>query len=78
MVYSGAATWAVLKLVALFVPLRAEARRESRGLDVAQHGEEAYSTGEGAILVLESGRREPRLPAVAPGAATVVGEPVGV
>jgi Amt family ammonium transporter len=31
--------------------LRASAKEEGIGLDVTQHGEEAYSRGEGAILV---------------------------
>jgi ammonium transporter, Amt family len=33
------------------MPLRATAREEAIGMDVIQHGEEAYVTGEGAILV---------------------------
>jgi len=50
-VYSGAATFVILKVIALFTPLRATTREEGVGLDVTQHGEEAYSRGEGAILV---------------------------
>src|SRR5262249_41189288 len=50
--YSGAATFGLLKLVAVFAPLRAAGREEGLGLDVTQHGEEAYARGEGAILVL--------------------------
>jgi ammonium transporter, Amt family len=50
--YSGAATWALLKLVNVLVPLRAELTDEGLGLDVSQHGEEAYNEGEGAILIL--------------------------
>ncbi len=50
--YSGAATFGLLKLVAAFSPLRAASRDEGLGLDVTQHGEEAYAHGEGAILVL--------------------------
>ena len=50
--YSGVATFGLLKLVAAVVPLRAGAREEGLGLDVTQHGEEAYTRGEGAILVL--------------------------
>jgi Amt family ammonium transporter len=50
--YSGGATFGLLKLVAAFAPLRASARDEGLGLDVTQHGEEAYTRGEGAILVL--------------------------
>ena len=50
--WSAAATYGILKLVGLFIPLRAESRDEGLGLDVTQHGEEAYTRGEGAILVL--------------------------
>jgi Amt family ammonium transporter len=49
--YSGIATYAVLKLVGLVLPLRTSGRVEGVGLDVAEHGEEAYTTGDGAILV---------------------------
>ena len=50
--YSGAVSFGLLKLIALFAPLRAESSSEGRGLDVAAHGEEAYVEGEGALLVL--------------------------
>jgi ammonium transporter, Amt family len=50
--FSAAGTFVILKLIALVTPLRASAREEGLGLDVSQHGEEAYSDGEGAILVL--------------------------
>ncbi len=53
--YSAGATWGILKLVALFARVRATAREEGLGLDVTQHGEEAYGSGEGAILVLPDG-----------------------
>ena len=33
------------------MPLRATEHEEALGMDVIQHGEEAYVTGEGAILV---------------------------
>jgi Amt family ammonium transporter len=45
-VYSGAMSFALLKLIALFMPLRAEAGDEATGLDVSQHGEDAYITAE--------------------------------
>ena len=51
-VYSGAGSFLLLKLVSVFIPLRAEKQEEGVGMDVSQHGEEAYSEGEGAILVL--------------------------
>jgi ammonium transporter, Amt family len=50
--YSALVTFGILKLLALLVPLRALPREEGLGLDVTQHGEEAYARGEGAILVL--------------------------
>jgi ammonium transporter, Amt family len=50
-VYAFAATFVLLKLVGLAMPLRASEREEGIGMDVVQHGEEAYVTGEGAILI---------------------------
>ncbi|HTS02011.1 MAG TPA: ammonium transporter, partial [Thermoanaerobaculia bacterium] len=52
LVFSAAGTFVLLKLVNLAVPIKASAREEGLGLDVSQHGEEAYGSGEGAILVL--------------------------
>jgi ammonium transporter, Amt family len=54
-------TIGLLKLVAAIMPLRAESTDEALGMDVSQHGEEAYAAGEGAILVLPE--REPMLAA---------------
>ncbi len=51
--YSALGTLVVLKVVGALVPLRAsDGREEAMGMDVTQHGEEAYTSGEGAILVL--------------------------
>ncbi|MFL5640596.1 MAG: ammonium transporter [Gemmatimonadaceae bacterium] len=50
-IYSSVATFVIIKVIALGFNLRATAREEGIGLDVTQHGEEAYSRGEGAILV---------------------------
>ena len=41
-VYSGAMSFVLLKLISLFIPLRASTADESTGLDVTMHGEEAY------------------------------------
>jgi Amt family ammonium transporter len=51
-VFSGVGTFLLLKLIGILVPLRAEKTEEGLGMDVSQHGEEAYADGEGAILVL--------------------------
>ena len=40
--YSGVASFALLKLIGLFMPLRATLSDEISGLDVTMHGEEAY------------------------------------
>jgi Amt family ammonium transporter len=50
--YSAIVTLGILKLIGAVVPLRVEANDEGLGMDVTQHGEEAYTSGEGAILVL--------------------------
>jgi Amt family ammonium transporter len=64
--FSAAGTYVLLKLVNLAIPLKVGARDEGLGLDVSQHGEEAYSSGEGAILVLPGLNREATLPVAAP------------
>src|SRR5437868_12823862 len=53
--YSAVATFVVVKVIALGFNLRATRSEEGIGLDVTQHGEEAYSRGEGAILVHADG-----------------------
>jgi len=50
-VYSGVGTWVVVKALGAVTALRASSREEGLGLDVTQHGEEAYSRLEGAVLV---------------------------
>jgi ammonium transporter, Amt family len=52
--YSGVGSFLLLKAIALVMPLRAEGNEEGLGMDVSQHGEEAYADGEGAILVFPS------------------------
>jgi Amt family ammonium transporter len=64
MAFSAVGTFVLLKLIGLVTPLRVASREEGLGLDVSQHGEEAYATGEGAILVLPEAAAAPA-PAVA-------------
>ena len=54
-IYSAVGTFVILKAIALVMPLRAGQKEEGVGMDVTQHGEEAYSRGEGAILVHADG-----------------------
>jgi ammonium transporter, Amt family len=49
--YAFGMTFLLLKLIGLVMPLRGSEREEALGMDVTYHGEEAYATGEGAILV---------------------------
>src|SRR5690606_13194235 len=49
--YSAVGTLVILKLIALFTPLRRSAMEEGIGLDIVHHGEEGYARGEGAVLV---------------------------
>jgi Amt family ammonium transporter len=52
--YSGAATALLLKLIGVALPLRSYGRDEALGMDITQHGEEAYTHGEGAVLLVQS------------------------
>jgi ammonium transporter, Amt family len=49
--YAFAVTYLLLRVIGLVMPLRASEREEAVGMDIVQHGEEAYASGEGAILV---------------------------
>jgi Amt family ammonium transporter len=49
--YAFGATYLLLRLIGLVMPLRGSEREEALGMDVTHHGEEAYATGEGAILI---------------------------
>ncbi len=71
--YSGLMTAGVLKLVGRVIPLRALSRDEGLGLDVSQHGEEAYARDEGAILILP----EPVSPSPAPALSAALGVEAG-
>jgi Amt family ammonium transporter len=59
-VYSLVGTFVILKVIGVLAPLRASTRDEGVGLDVTQHGEEAYNRGEGAILIREERRESER------------------
>ncbi len=45
-VYSGLVSFILLKVIGLIIPLRASADDEAVGLDISNHGEEAYVHGE--------------------------------
>ena len=62
-VYAFVATFVLLRVIELVMPLRATEHEEAQGMDVRYHGEEAYVTGEGAILVTPT---ETEVPAPSP------------
>jgi Amt family ammonium transporter len=51
-VYSAVASFVLLKVIGAVTALAADERAQGRGMDITQHGEEAYTHGEGAVLVL--------------------------
>jgi Amt family ammonium transporter len=58
--YAFTATYLILRAMSFFGALRVTPRQEALGLDVVSHGEEAYATGEGAILITpDAGIEEP-------------------
>jgi Amt family ammonium transporter len=65
--YAGLLTFVILKGLGLVMSLRAVPRTEGIGMDVSQHGEEAYASGEGSILVPPEAALDPEpLPTFTP------------
>jgi Amt family ammonium transporter len=60
MVYSGVGTFVLLKLISLFVPLRATQSEEMEGLDISAHGEEAYMHIGGSTPVIVDAAPAPK------------------
>lgn len=52
--YSAIMTFIIAKVISIFMPLRVSDKEETLGLDISMHGEEAYTDGEGAILITAS------------------------
>jgi Amt family ammonium transporter len=69
--YSAVASLALLKAIGLLFALKADRREEGLGLDVSQHGEEAYADDDGAILILAGERGD--VPAAVPALAAAEG-----
>ncbi len=53
MAYSGLMTFVVLKAIGWVTPLRSTDEEQGMGMDLAHHGEEAYASGAGALLLLD-------------------------
>ena len=67
--YSGVASYVLLKVIGLVTSLKVATKEEGLGLDVSQHGEEAYADHDGAILILQRDKpaAEPALAAATAG-----------
>jgi Amt family ammonium transporter len=52
LLYSGTLTFVILKVIGLVSPLRPSEREESIGMDILNHGEEAYASSDGTLLLL--------------------------
>ena len=55
MFYSAAGTFVILKLIGLVMPLRATTAEQAEGLDITEHGEEAYAAIGGLSPAEEAG-----------------------
>ncbi len=66
--YAFIVTFVLLKVIGALWPLRATEQQEALGLDVVDHGEEAYATGEGALLIMHEDAVRERETAAAAGA----------
>lgn len=64
--YAFGMTFVLLKLVGAVMPLRGPEHDESLGMDSIYHGEEAYPSGEGAILVTPEAGEETPVPVAQP------------
>src|SRR4051794_30382219 len=65
-VYAFVMTFVLLKAIGAVMPLRGPESDESLGMDSIYHGEEAYPSGEGAILVTPEDGEEVPVPVARP------------
>jgi len=64
--YAFGMTYVLLKVIGAVTPLRGSDRDEAVGMDIIHHGEEAYVTGEGAILIRAEAGEAEELPVAEP------------
>jgi len=65
-VYAFGMTYVLLRVLGALMPLRGTDKEEAIGMDIIHHGEEAYVTGEGAILVISEPSHDERKPVKQP------------
>ena len=64
--YAFVATYVLLRVIGPLMPLRGRSARRRLGWTSSYHGEEAYPTGEGAILVSPEAGEEAPVPVAQP------------
>ena len=64
--YAFVMTFVLLRAIGFVIPLRGREREEALGMDLVHHGEEAYASGEGAILVTPEDGGEAEVPVADP------------
>jgi Amt family ammonium transporter len=64
--YAFGMTFGLLKAIGALMPLRGNDHDEAVGMDIVHHGEEAYASGEGAILVSAEAHVEEPAPVAQP------------
>jgi len=64
--YAFVMTYVLLRAIGFVTSLRGVERDEAVGMDLVHHGEEAYASGEGAILVTPEDGGEPPVPIAQP------------
>ena len=57
--YSALVSFILLKAIGAVSALTANAKAQGMGMDITQHGEEAYTHGEGAVLVMLDSEAQP-------------------
>ena len=60
--YAFGVTFLLLRGIALITPLRGSDNEEAQGMDIIHHGEEAYPSGEGALLFRSEPVRRDEVP----------------
>ncbi len=65
--YAFTATYVLLRVIGAVMPLRGSDDEEAIGMDIVHHGEEAYATGEGALLIRADFPDEEKVPVGDPG-----------
>jgi Amt family ammonium transporter len=67
-IYAFTMTYVLLRGIGALMPLRGGGDHEAQGMDIIHHGEEAYATGEGALLIrAEPADEEEKVPVGDPG-----------